>query len=67
MSSPWRTGPKIGGLAALPEIVELAKEMLTVEQLERVDERARAGLSLKWSKMFLSLLSARVLKLSVKA
>jgi hypothetical protein len=30
-SSPWRTGPKIGGLDALPE-VELAKEVLTVEQ-----------------------------------
>lgn len=40
MSSPWRTGPKIGGLDALPEIVELAKEMLTVEQLERADEMA---------------------------
>jgi hypothetical protein len=40
MSSPWRTGPKIGGLDALAGIVELAKEMLTVKQLERVDEMA---------------------------
>jgi hypothetical protein len=40
MSSPWRSGPKIGGLDALPEIVELAKEMLTVEQFEMVDEIA---------------------------
>jgi hypothetical protein len=40
MSSPWRSGPKIGGLDALPEIVDLAKEVLAVEQLERVDEMA---------------------------
>lgn len=40
MSSPWRTGPKIGGLDALPEIAGLAAEMLTVEQLERADEMA---------------------------
>jgi hypothetical protein len=40
MSSPWRTGPKIGGLEALPEIAGLAAEMLTVEQLERADEMA---------------------------
>lgn len=45
MSSPWRTGPRIGGLDALPEIVELAKEVLTVEQLERIDEMAMALLT----------------------
>lgn len=40
MSSPWRSGPKIGGLDALSEIVDLAKGVLTVEQLERADEIA---------------------------
>jgi hypothetical protein len=38
LSSPWRSGPKIGGLDALSEIVDLAREVLTVEQLEMVDE-----------------------------
>lgn len=47
MSSPWRSGFRSDGLDALPEIVELAEEMLTVEQLERADEIAIALLSRK--------------------
>lgn len=45
MNSPWRTGPKIGGLDTLPEIVKLAEEVLTIEQLERAEKIAFALLS----------------------
>ena len=52
MSSPWRSGLKNEGLEALFEIIELAKDTLLTEKMERAEKIAHMLLGSKRQRLY---------------